>query len=182
MSKKAIISGVFGSSFGELKGSSCLALHAEAAWGAIADAGLSPADIDGVICAYSVVEPHLMLASWFSEYAGLRPNVCFAIQSGGATAATMVAQASALVENGACRHVLTVTGDNRLTGLSRGGAVAALSQVGHPQFERPYGISIPAAYALVATRYMQEYDVKPEHLAAIAVSARGERREKRRGP
>ena len=35
-------------------------------------------------------------------------------------------QAAALVASGQCRHVLVVTGDNRLTGLSRDGAVAAL--------------------------------------------------------
>lgn len=139
---------------------------------AISDAGLEPSDIDGVLCAYSFTQPHLMLASWFSEYAGLKPNVCFAIQAGGATGAAMVMQAASLVESGACRHVLAVTGDNRLTGMSRDGAVAALSQVGHPEFERPYGISVPAAYGLVAARYMHEFAVTPEHLASIAVAMR----------
>jgi acetyl-CoA acetyltransferase len=50
--------------------------------------------------------------------------------------------------------------------------VAALSEVGHPQFERPYGISVPASYALVARRYMHEYGVTGEQLAAIAVEHR----------
>ena len=31
-----------------------------------------------------------------------------------------------------------------------------LAEFGHPQFEVPYGISIPTAYALVARRYMHE--------------------------
>ncbi|MCC6889271.1 MAG: thiolase family protein, partial [Hyphomicrobiales bacterium] len=140
--------------------------------GAVADAGLRLSDIDGVICAYSFTEPHLMLASVFSEHLGLRPNVNFAIQAGGATAVIMLMQAAALVESGRCRHVLIVTGDNRVTGLSRDGAVAALSEVGHQQFERPYGISVPAAYALVAQRYMHEYGATLEQLAAIAVQHR----------
>ncbi|MEI9928482.1 MAG: thiolase family protein [Sphingomonas sp.] len=91
---------------------------------------------------------------------------------GGATACIMVMQAAALVASGQCRHVLLVTGDNRLSGMSRDGAVAALAAFGHPQFEQPYGISIPAAYALVAQRYMSEYGVTPDHLGAIAVAQR----------
>lgn len=172
MSTSAIISGVHATQVGQLEGSSCLSLHDEAAVAAISDAGLKPEDIDGVICAYSLTEPHLMLASWFSEFFGLSPNVCYAIQAGGATGAVMVSQAAALVENGTCQHVLVVAGDNRLTGLSRDGAVYALSQVGHAQFERPYGMSVPSAYALVASRYMHEYNVESSQLAAIAVTMR----------
>jgi acetyl-CoA acetyltransferase len=84
----------------------------------------------------------------------------------------MVMQAAALVEAGLCRHVLVVAGDNRLSGLSRDKAVAALAEVGHPQFERPFGVTIPALYALVAQAYMHEYGATPEHLAAMAVASR----------
>jgi len=168
----AIISGVHGTRVGALPDSSCMSLHDDAARGAIADAGLSPGDIDGVICAYSLTEPHLMLASWFCEFFGLSPDVCYSIQAGGATGAVMLSQAAALIESKSCRHVLLVAGDNRLTGLSRDGAVAALAKVGHSQFEQPYGISLPAAYALVAARYMHEYGLEPEHLAATAVTLR----------
>ena len=168
----ASITGAFDTRVGELPQSTCMSLQREAAAGALADAGLEAPQIDGVICAYSFTEPHLMLASVFCEYAGFRPDVCYAIQAGGATACIMVMQAAALVASGQCRHVLCVTGDNRLTGMSRDGAVAALAEVGHPQFERPYGISVPASYALVARRYMHEYGVSAEQLAAIAVEHR----------
>lgn len=170
--KKPAISGVFSTSVGALPGSSCLSLHAQAAFGALADAGLRPSDVDGVICAYSLTQPHLMLASQVCEFIGIHPAQCFSIQAGGATACIMVATAANLVASGACRNVLLVTGDNRLTGMSDGAAIASLSEIGHPQFERPYGISVPASYALVASRYMHDYGVAPEDLAAVAVSAR----------
>ena len=169
---KARITGACDTLVGELPGSTCMGLHAEAALGAVVDAGLKLSDIDGVICAYSFTEPHLMLASVFCEHVGLKPDVNFAIQAGGATAAIMLMQAAALVESGQCRHVLIVAGDNRATGMGRDGAVAALSEVGHPQFERPYGISVPASYALVAQAYMHEYGATAEQLAAIAVQHR----------
>lgn len=168
----AMITGAAGTGMGEFPGSTCLSLHLEAAQKAATDAGLSFKDIDGVLCAYSMTQPHLMLASWFCEYAGLKPSTCFSVQAGGATGAIMTAVAASLVESGACRNVLIVTGDNRLSGLSRDGAVAALAQVGHPEFERPYGFSVPAGYALVATRYMHEYGITEEQLAHIAVAMR----------
>ncbi|MGE3743557.1 MAG: thiolase family protein [Geminicoccaceae bacterium] len=172
MTMNAFITGAYDTAVGKLPGSSCMGLHAEAALGALDDAGLALGDIDGVLCAYSFTEPHLMLASVFCEYLGIHPGTCAAIQAGGATACIMIMQAAALVASGQCRNVLVVTGDNRLSGLSRDGAVAALAEVGHPQFERPFGISVPASYALVARRYMHEYGATSEQLAAIAVQHR----------
>ncbi|NLD70334.1 MAG: thiolase family protein [Limnobacter sp.] len=172
MTMHAFITGAFDTEVGELPGSSCMGLHAQAAIGAVADAGLKLSDIDGVLCAYSFTEPHLMLASVFCEYMGIHPGYSAAIQAGGASACIMIMQAAALVASGQCEHVLVVTGDNRLTGMSRDGAVAALAEVGHPQFERPFGISVPASYALVARHYMHETGVTSEQLAAIAVEHR----------
>lgn len=172
MRPRAVISGAADTAVGKVPGSSCMGLHAEAALGALRDAGLKPSDIDGVLCAYSFTEPHLMLASVFCEYFGIQPAYSAAIHAGGATGCLMVQQAAALVEAGVCRHVLVVAGDNRLTGLSRDGAVATLAEVGHPQFERPFGVTIPALYGLVAQAYMHEYGTTPEHLAAMAVNSR----------
>lgn len=168
----ARITGVANTDVGELPGSSSMGLHSQASLAAIADAGLRLSDIDGVLCAYSLAEPHPMLASVFCEFMGIHPPFCSAMQAGGATGVILVQQAAALVASGQCRHVLCVTGDNRLSGMSRDGAVAALSEFGHAQFERPYGISIPASYALVAQRYLHEYGATLEQLAAIAVEHR----------
>ncbi|PWC94094.1 thiolase family protein [Azospirillum sp. TSO5] len=175
-----VVSGVADTAVGRLDGTSCMALHAEAATAALADAGLRADEVDGVLCAYSLAEPHLMLSSVFNEYFGITPSYSAAVQAGGATACALVMQAAALVRAGICRNVLAVCADNRLSGMGRGGAVAALAEVGHPQFERPYGLSIPAAYALVARRCMHERGVAPdvfaEQLAAIAVTQRGHAR------
>ena len=168
----ARITGVADTAMGELPGSTAMGLHAEATTAALKDAGLTAADIDGVLCGYSMTMPHLMLSSVFCEYYRLRPSFNTAIQAGGATACIMLANAVALVESGACRHVLCVTGDNRLTGMTRDGAVAALASVGHPEFEQPYGMSVPAAYALVAQAYLHEYGIGRDELSAISVAAR----------
>lgn len=169
---KAIITGVAGTAMGKIPGSTSMSLMTEAALAAIADAGLETEDIDGILCAYSVVEPQIMLASTFSDYAGFKSDFALAVQVGGASGATMVMNAAALVESGRCRHVLICAGDNRVTGMSRDDAVAFLAGSGSQQFEQIYGMSLPSAYALVARRYMHEYGLTSEHLAAIAVTQR----------
>jgi acetyl-CoA acetyltransferase len=169
---KAAITGVSSTRVGELPGSDCLALHAEAALAAVTDAGLTMRDVDGLLCAYSLTQPHIMLASAVAEYLGLQVRYATAVSMGGVTAASLMMHAAMLVETGACRHVLVVTGDNRRTGLGRE-AVAMLSNTGaHPDYERPYGLTIPAAYAIIAQRYMHDYGLGPEHLAALAVTQR----------
>lgn len=172
MNGKPVIAGVADTRVGRLPEHNCMSLHSEVSRKALADAHLLPSDIDGVLAAFSFTQPHLMLASVFCEYMGLKPSFVTAVQSGGATACTAVAMAAALVDSGMCKNVLVVTGDNRLTGLPPGGAAAMLAQVGHPQFEQPFGISIPAAYALVAQRYLHEYGATEEQLATIAVTQR----------
>lgn len=172
MTRHALLTGAAHTAVGNLAGSTCMSLHAEAALGALADAGVRPEEIDAVLCAYSLAEPHLMLASVFCEYLGLQPSYSAAIQAGGATGCIMVMQAAALVEAGFARHVLVVCGDNRLSGMTRDRAVAAIAEVGHAQFERPYGISVPASYAMVARRYMHEFGVTEEDMAAVTVAAR----------
>ena len=168
---KAVITGAYSTRVGDLQGATCMSLHTEAGLGALTDAGLAVADVDGLLCAYSFTEPHLMLASVFAEYIGMQPAYASAVSMGGVTACMLVMQAAALVEAGYCRHVLVVTGDNRLSGMRRN-AVQALAEVGNQQYEQPYGMTIPAAYALVAQRYMSEFGVTSEQLAAIAVTHR----------
>jgi acetyl-CoA acetyltransferase len=77
-----------------------------------------------------------------------------------------------LVESGAATNVLVVAGENRLTGQTRDTAVQTLAQIGHPMYEVPLGATIPAYYALVASRYMHEYGTTEADLAELAVLMR----------
>jgi len=166
------ITGVGLTSFGRHEGSSTLDLMSKAAALAIADAGLKRADIDGVLCGYSTVQPHIMLATVFAEYFGIKPSYAHAVQVGGATGLAMTMLAHTIADAGLVRHILVVAGENRLTGQSRDASIQALAQVGHPEYEVPLGPTIPAYYALVASRYMDEYGVTQEDLAEFAVLMR----------
>jgi acetyl-CoA acetyltransferase len=168
----SFITGVGLTSFGRHEGSSALDLMSRAAELAIADAGLKRADIDGVLCGYTTIVPHIMFATVFAEHFGIRPSYAHAVQVGGATGLAMTMLAHTIVEAGLARHVLVVGGENRLTGQSRDAAIQTLAQVGHPDYEVPLGPTIPAYYGLVASRYMHEYGVTQEDLAEFAVLMR----------
>ena len=161
------------SDIGRLPHMTGLGLNAQAARRALDDAGLRPADIDGLLTAYSLTEPYFMLGTVLAEYLGLRPSYCASLVAGGATPAIMLVHAAAAIAAGQASTVLIVTGENRASGQTRDQAVAALaSAVGHPYFERPYGPSIPGCYAMIARRYMHEYGVTRRQLAQVAVTTR----------
>ena len=104
----SFITGVGLTAFGRHEGSSSLDLMSRAAELAIADAGLKRADIDGILCGYSTVAPHIMLATVFAEHFGIRPAYAHAVQVGGATGLAMTMLAHHLVESSVVRHVLVV--------------------------------------------------------------------------
>src|SRR5262245_749220 len=78
-SSMAFVRGVGDTMFGKLEGADTLGLMAAAADEALADGGLSREDIDGVLCGYSYQLPHIMIASLFSEYYGIKPTYCHGV-------------------------------------------------------------------------------------------------------
>ncbi|BBK43247.1 hypothetical protein STVA_32670 [Allostella vacuolata] len=168
----AHIVGAGDTGFGRHEGRSTIDLMTAAAAAALADAGLGRGDIDGLVCGYSTTHPHLMLATVFAEHFGIDPVYAHAVQAGGATGCAMTMLAARLVDAGQCRRILVVGAENRATGQSRDSSVQTLAQVGHPDFEVPYGATIPAYYALLASRYMHVHGVTEADLAEFAVLMR----------
>lgn len=158
--------------FGRIEGSTPLTLMAQATDAALADAGLARAELDGVLCGYATTLPHLMLADRFCEYASLRPGYAHGVAAGGATGGVMAMLAHELVRAGRCRHVLVVAGENRLSGQSRDQSIQTLAQVGEPQAEVPNGASVPAYYALLASRYLHQTGMDADALSGFAVLMR----------
>jgi acetyl-CoA C-acetyltransferase len=168
----AYIAGVGNTPFGRLEGQGALDLMAQAAERALADSGLKRGDIDGVLCGYATTLPHLMIATLFCERFSLEPQYGHGIQVGGATGAAMIMLARDLVAGGRCRNILVVAGENRLTGQSRDSAIQTLAQVGDADYEVANGASIPAYYALLASRYMHDTGLTERDLAEFAVLMR----------
>lgn len=170
--REAWITGVGTTAFGRHDGQGALELMHHAARAAMTQAQVRPDEIDGVLCGYATTLPHLMLASLFCERAGLHPAWAHGLQMGGATGAGMLMLARELVRVGRCRRVLVVAGENRLSGQQRDNAIQTLAQVGDADLEVPNGSSVPAYYALLASRYLHETGQRPEDLAGFAVLMR----------
>jgi len=170
--KRAYVAGAGNTSFGRHEGRGPLDLMAEAAERALDDAGLLHSQIDGVLCSYATTLPHLMLSTLFCERFSVQPAYAHSLQLGGATGGAMLMLARELVRAGRCSNVLVVAGENRLTGQARDRSIQTLAQVGDADFEVPNGASVPAYYALLASRYMFETGLTEADLAEFAVLMR----------
>ena len=168
----AYLTGVACTPFGRHEGSTALGLISIAARAALRDAQLVTQQIDGLLTGYATTFPHLMLGDVVAEQLGIQPSYCHAIQSGGASGLTMVMLARELIRSGRCKNVLCVAGENRLTGQTRDMAIQALSQVGHADYEVPFGPTVPAYYALLAARYLHKQNLSELDLAQFAVLMR----------
>ncbi len=168
----ASLTGVGVTAFGRQPGPDSVEWQVAAAELALTDAEVEPAAVDAVLTGYSTVASHLMPANLFAERFGIRPQVAFGMNAGGATGLAMVAQAVALVESGSARHVLVVAGENRASGQTREASTKVLAQVGHSRYEVPLGGTVPAYYALLASRYLWTYGLTPDALAALPVQMR----------
>lgn len=165
------IAGVGLTPFGRLDGMSSLDLMVEAATLAINDAGLDRPRIDGLLCGYTMTEPHVMLSAQFGERFGITPSYAHAVQVGGATGGAAVMLAHLVADAGVAKNVLVVIGENRLSAGGRDATVKRLSDTQHP-YEVALGMTVPAAYGLIASRYMHEYGLTEEDFAELAVLMR----------
>jgi acetyl-CoA acetyltransferase len=171
----AAIVGVGESALGSVPGMGPLQLQRAAAEAALADAGLTLGDVDGLLTTPIRVAPWAMPVGMVAQELGLRPGYLATLDVAGASGTAMVHHAAMAVATGQAQTVLCVAGQNQLSHASRGAAVQQLADAGwaHPQFEAPYGPLVPTLYALLAQRHMHEYGTTAEQLAEVAVAIRG---------
>ena len=166
------IAGLGESDIGRVDGKSGVRLAVDAARAALADAGLTTADVDGLLVTPVFVKPWPRQANVVAEYLGVKPRWSVTYQNSGASACSMVGAAAAAVYAGLAEVVLITTGDNELSGLGTTGVVTELARQRDPDVEVPYGLIVPAGFAMAARRHMHEYGTTPEQLAAVAVTMR----------
>ena len=170
-SKIAIV-GAADTEVGAVPHLSATQLCVDAACRAMADAGISKQQVDGLLTCNAMAEPYMYHAEMIAEYLQIFPRYCLSVGAGGGTSFALVHHAACAIAAGLCDTVLIAMADTLRTGLSREQAFALMSSAGHPQFESPYGPSVPAFYALIAQGHMTRYGTTAEQLASVAVSAR----------
>jgi acetyl-CoA acetyltransferase len=150
---------------GTVPNKSSLQHHAEAAYNALEDAGLSKADVNGLLTAgFSTLAT--------AEYLGIQPSFTDNTSVGGSSFVIHVAHAAAAIRAGYCDVVLITHGQ---AGRSTRARVPADANLPAAQYEAPYGmIGPPINYALACTRYMHEFgeDRTRQGMAEVAVATR----------
>ena len=146
-------------------------IMAECARGALADAGLTLADVDGLFAAGISMGP--MGVVNLAEYLNIKPRFLDGTNIGGSSFVAHVSHAAAAIHAGLCEVALILYGSTAAsnamaigTGLGGGG--------GNPDaaFISPYGMTTVGSYALIAARHAHLYGTRPEQLAEIAVTMR----------
>jgi acetyl-CoA acetyltransferase len=158
---------------GRATGRNGLDLAAEAALRAVADAGLAPADIDGLLVESPDVDQHHMAHLALADALGLRPGFAFSTGCGGATPFANVMLAAMALQTGAAERILLVDYDARQS-LRSGDRSRRLERgVAHRNpWEDPYGPITAAKFALVARAHAERFGTTREQLAHITVNAR----------
>lgn len=168
---KAAITGVGDTAYGRGSGKSVWRLQLECSLAAIADAGLKPTDIDGLIT-YGLSP---VVAEDFVTNFGLK-DLRFSATTplGGASCVAAVQAAAAAVAAGICNHVLIPIGRNGYSDSRIAARLAAMPQFRViNEFEAPLGAIAPAQlYAPMARRHMELYGTTSRQLAEIAVTTR----------
>ena len=144
-------------------------LHAEAAAGALKDAGLTKDDIDGYFCSGDApgMGPTSML-----EYMSLKVTHAESTDLGGTSYISLVTHAADAIAAGRCNIALiTLAGRPRSEGLS--GTAPRVRSAAAPDapWESPFGITTVNGYGMVAQRHMYQYGTTPEQLAWVKVAA-----------
>ena len=164
---------------GKVYGSNAIGFASEAVRLALADAGLDRHALDGLL-----VNPGLswgdmgMAAFQLQQAMGLRDlRLSATMNSGGATAATMIQYAAQAIASGLCRTVACVFSDAPLKAPSaaaeRSGQGAAGAYAFGRGLDAAYGqFGVNAMYAMVAQRHMHRYGTTNDQLGAIAVAER----------
>ncbi|MEP6967714.1 MAG: thiolase, partial [Pseudomonadota bacterium] len=152
---------------GKIPDMSVIGLHADGALNALADAGLKPADIDGVATAGES-------PTAIAHYLGITPTWVDGTAVGGCSFMLHVRHAAAAINEGLCRTVLITHGESGRSRVGAGGGFGARggsSLMG--QFEAPFGVTgAPTMFTIPALRYMKTYGVTEADLATVAVIQR----------
>ena len=169
-SRRVAIVGAALSDCGRVDTKSPFELHYQAASRAVADAGLTKADIDG----FASNGMGTLAPVEIAEYLGVFPTWVDGTGVGGSTWEFMVEHATAAIQAGHAEIVVIVYGSTTRSDLKAGRRSANLSfgARGPVQFDVPFGHTVISKYAMATRRHMVEFGTTLEQLAEVAVSTR----------
>jgi len=147
---------------------------------ALADAGIDPAQVDGLFVTPAALsgEPWMMWAAGLAEYLGVRSHGLMMTENGGITALLALRAAMDAVAMGRVKVALVIATDTRplidtshFESFVRNVTFTAMSLWGPVEGMLGLGAPVPV-YAMSAQRYMHEYGASEEDIAQASVILR----------
>ncbi len=143
-------------------------IHAEVAIGALADAGLTMADVDAY---YSAGDAPGFGALSMIDYLGLDVHHVDDTETGGSSYLVHVRHAAQAIAAGHIDVALITLAGNPRSGGSGPGGSARFADAPEASFENFFGMGIISGYAMAARRHMYEFGTTSADLAEIKVAA-----------
>jgi acetyl-CoA acetyltransferase len=172
---KAAIVGIGATEFSKESGRSEMSLASESVAAAIADAGLAPSDVDGMVTYSSDNNPEVEIA----RHVGIGSLRHFSrVHYGGGAACGTVALAAMAVATGVADVVVCYRAFNERSGRRFGAGIqdipnAATAERAQFSWTTPFGQLTPASWvAMVARRYMHLYGATSQDFGRVAVAGR----------
>jgi acetyl-CoA acetyltransferase/uncharacterized OB-fold protein len=169
------IDGVGSTKYDEHPDSSSRELFGEAAADALGGTALTPGDLDAVYVGNLVadlIEDQGHLGPLLANAVGARSAASVRVESACASGGAAFRQAVGAIESSRADAVL-VGGVEQLSVANIEHVTDALANAADDVYENEQGLTFPGIYALMARRYMHEFDATRADLAAVSVKNRG---------
>jgi len=166
---RAAIAGIGATEFSKRSGRSELQLAVEAVASSLVDAGLEPADVDGMVTFTADTNTEIEIA----RSLGI-PELTFSsrIHHGGGAVCATVMQAAMAVAAGVAEAVVCYRAFNERSGFRFGRADRTGPELVYSWYMR-FGLATPASWvAMFARRYMHEFGATSEDFGRVAVADR----------
>jgi len=172
---KVALVGVGEAEHSKASGRTTTEIAAEAVTRAIADAGLTPADIDGIM--WHPAFSDQLDADAFRAHFGTTARMWTSTEGGGMVwAGTAPAAAARALASGQARYIVNafaVAWATQRSAMVGGPGQSHAQQTAKRELEVPFGwFPQPVYFATIARRHMHEYGTTVEQLGAVAVSTR----------
>ena len=121
-----------------------------------------------VICSATEYDKQRSPAGVVSDYLDLRGKPTFCVESLCSSNSSGLRVAYSLVKAG-LHDVVAVVGFQKMSELSSADAAERMGRSGDVMWESPFGMTMPAAFAMFARAHMAEYGTSEEQLAKVRV-------------
>jgi len=130
-------------------------------------------DIDAsIVCSAPEYDKQRTPAGMVSEYLGLTPSPTFYVESVCSASSTGLKVGYSLIKSG-LHSLMVIIGFQKMSELSSRDAAERMGRGGDIIWESPFGITMPAGYAMYARSHMAQYGTTEEQLAKVRVKNSG---------